>query len=64
LVARRSKEWRSPTGARAETVWSLAADRDYLERLRAVSAADVQSSARRYLTDTYVSLILSPKAAS
>jgi zinc protease len=49
---------------RAETIWSLAAEHDYLERLRAVSTADIQSSARRYLTDTYVSLILSPKAAS
>jgi zinc protease len=48
---------------RAETIWSLEADRDYLERLRAVSAAEVQSAARRYLTDNYLSLVLSPKAA-
>lgn len=49
---------------RAETIWSLAADRAYLKRLRGVSVSDVQSAARRYLTDNYVNLTLSPKAGS
>lgn len=47
---------------RAETIWSLAADRVHLERLRAVSVAEVQAAARRYLTDDYVMLIMTPKA--
>ena len=46
---------------RAETVWSLAGDREYLERLRSVSAHEVQAAARRYLTDDYVRLALMPK---
>jgi zinc protease len=46
---------------RAETVWSLAGDREHLERLRSVSAHEVQAAARRYLTDDYVSLALMPK---
>jgi zinc protease len=46
---------------RAETVWSLAGDREHLERLRSVSAHEVQAAARRYLTGDYVRLALMPK---
>ncbi len=46
---------------RAETVWSLAGDREYLDRLRLVSARDVQAAALRYLTDDYIRLALMPK---
>ena len=46
---------------RSETVGNLAGDREYLERLRSVSAHEVQAAARRYLTDDYVRLALVPK---
>jgi zinc protease len=49
---------------RAETVWSLAGDREYLDRLRSVSAREVQAAARRYLTDGYVRLALMPKGSA
>ena len=49
---------------RAETIWSLAADREYLDRLRSVSADDVQAAARRYLTDDYIRLALMPKGSA
>jgi len=46
---------------RAETVWSLAGDREYLEVLGTVSTHEVQAAARRYLGDDYVRLALMPK---
>ncbi len=49
---------------RAETIWTLAADREYLDRLRSVSAGDVQAAARRYLTDDYIRLALMPKRSA
>jgi zinc protease len=49
---------------RAETIWSLVADREYLDRLRSVSAGDVQAAARRYLTDDYIRLALMPKGSA
>jgi zinc protease len=48
---------------RAETVWSLAGDHEYLERLGTVSTHEVQAAARRYLSDDYVRLALMPKGA-
>jgi predicted Zn-dependent peptidase len=49
---------------RAETLWTLAGDREYLDRLRAVSPGDVQSAARRYLTDDFIRLALMPKGSA
>ena len=49
---------------RAETVWTLSGDREYLDRLRSVSALDVQAAALRYLTDDYVRLALMPKRSA
>jgi zinc protease len=49
---------------RAETIWSLTGDREYLDRLRSVPAGDVQAAARRYLTDDYIRLALMPKGAA
>jgi len=49
---------------RAETVWSLAGDREYLDRLRSVSTREVQAAALRYLTDDYVRLALMPKGSA
>jgi zinc protease len=49
---------------RAETIWSLAGDREYLDRLRSVSAGDVKAAARRYLGDDYIRLALMPKRAA
>ena len=49
---------------RAETVWSLAGDREYLDRLRSVSARDVQAAALRYLSDDYVRLVMMPKGST
>jgi zinc protease len=49
---------------RAETIWTLAGDREYLGRLRAVSPGDVQAAARRYLTDDFIRLALTPKGSA
>jgi zinc protease len=41
---------------RAETTWNLAAERGYVDRVRAVTRAQVQDAARRYLTGSYARL--------
>jgi zinc protease len=46
---------------RAETTWSLEAERGYLDRVRAVTRAQVQEAARRYLTDSYARLAFVPR---
>ena len=46
---------------RAEITWSLEAERAYLDRVRAVTAAQVQEAARRYLTDAYARLAFVPR---
>jgi zinc protease len=46
---------------RAEITWSLDAERTYLDRVRAVTGAQVQEAARRYLTDSYARLALVPR---
>jgi zinc protease len=46
---------------RAETTWSLEAERSYLDRVRAVIRAQVQEAARRYLTDAYARLAYMPR---
>jgi zinc protease len=63
VFARETVEGLALAYGRAETIWSIAADRDHLRHLRSVSAPEVQAVARRYLTDEYVCLVLSPKAS-
>src|SRR5262249_54677635 len=46
---------------RAGTVWSLEADRAYVERLNRVTRGQVQEAARRYLTTSFARLALVPK---
>jgi zinc protease len=46
---------------RAETIWSLEGERGYLDRVRAVTRADVQKAARRYLTGSYARLVFTPR---
>jgi zinc protease len=46
---------------RAETIWSLEGEREYLERLRAVTREQIQETARRYLTESYARLLFVPK---
>ncbi|HMH77952.1 MAG TPA: pitrilysin family protein, partial [Candidatus Udaeobacter sp.] len=46
---------------RAEITWNLEAERTYLDRVRAVTAAQVQEAARRYLTDAYARLAFVPR---
>jgi zinc protease len=46
---------------RAETIWSLEADRRYLERVRAVTREDVQTAARRYLSHGHARLAFRPR---
>ncbi len=46
---------------RAEITWTLEAERAYLDRVRAVTAAQVQEAARRYLTDSYARLAFVPR---
>jgi zinc protease len=49
---------------RAETLWTLAGDREYLDRLRSVTAGEVRAAARRYLTDDFIRLALMPKGSA
>ncbi|HTG10543.1 MAG TPA: hypothetical protein VK746_07075, partial [Candidatus Eisenbacteria bacterium] len=46
---------------RAETTWSLEAERAYLDRVRGVTGAQVQEAARRYLGDSYARLAFVPR---
>ncbi len=46
---------------RAETVWSLEAERRYLDGIRAVTREQIQEAARRYLGASYAKLALTPK---
>jgi zinc protease len=46
---------------RAETTWSLEAERAYLDRVRAVTRTQVQEVARRYLTASYARLAFLPR---
>lgn len=46
---------------RAETTWSLEAERAYVDRVRAVTGAQVQEAARRYLGDSYARLAFVPR---
>jgi len=46
---------------RAETVWSLEAERRYLDGIRAVTREQIQQAARRYLGASYAKLALTPK---
>jgi len=46
---------------RAETVWSLAAERAYLDQVRAVTREQVREAARRYLTSSYARLAFVPR---
>lgn len=46
---------------RAEITWSLEAERGYVDRVRAVTRAEVQEAARRYLTDSYARLAFVPR---
>ncbi len=46
---------------RAETVWSLEAERRYLDGIRSVTRGQIQEAARRYLGASYARLALTPK---
>lgn len=47
---------------RAETIWSLEAERGYVDRVRAVTREQVQEAARRYLTGSYARVSLVPRS--
>ena len=46
---------------RAETTWSLEAERTYVDRIRAVTREQVQQAARRYLAASYARLAFVPR---
>jgi zinc protease len=46
---------------RAETTWTLEAERGYLDQVRAVTREQVQEAARRYLTGSYARLAFVPR---
>ncbi len=46
---------------RAETTWSLEAERGYVDRVRKVTQTDVLQAARRYLTPSYARLAFVPR---
>lgn len=47
---------------RAETTWSLEAERGYVDRVRAVTREQVQEAARRYLTGSYARVSFVPRS--
>jgi len=49
---------------RAETTWTLEAERGYLDRVRAVTRAQVQEVAARYLTSSYARLTFVPRSGA
>lgn len=59
--ARETVEGLALAYGRAETTWSLEAERAYLDRVRAVTGAQVQEAARRYLTGSYARLAFVPR---
>ncbi|HZP36836.1 MAG TPA: pitrilysin family protein [Methylomirabilota bacterium] len=46
---------------RAETTWSLEAERGYVDRVRKVTRTDVLQAARKYLTPSYARLTFVPR---
>jgi zinc protease len=64
LFARETAEGLALAYGRADTLWSLAGERAYLARLRAVTRDDVARAARRYLTDAYARLAFVPRGRS
>jgi zinc protease len=59
--ARETVEGLASAYGRAETIWTLEGDRQYLERLRAVTREQIQDAARRYLSESYARLVFVPK---
>lgn len=59
--ARETAEGLALAYGRAETIWNLEGERQYLERLRAVTREQIQDAARRYLTESYARLLFVPK---
>ena len=47
---------------RAETTWTLEAERGYVDRVRAVTRAQVQEAARHYLTGSYARITFVPRS--
>jgi predicted Zn-dependent peptidase len=50
------------TYGQAETTWTLDNELQYLERLRAVTVAQIQAAARRYFGDNYARVRFVPGA--
>jgi zinc protease len=59
--ARETAEGLALAYGRAETIWNLEGERQYLERLRAVTREQIRDAARRYLTESYARLLFVPK---
>ncbi len=59
--ARETAEGLALAYGRAETIWNLEGERQYLERLRTVTREQIQDAARRYLTESYARLLFVPK---
>lgn len=64
LFSRETAEGLAIAYGRAETLWTLQAERFYLEDLRAVTRDDVRRAARQYLTDAYARLGFVPRGRS
>jgi zinc protease len=61
VFAAETAEGRAYGYGSAETLWSLEGELRFLERIRAVTAADVQAVARRYLRGAHARLALVPR---
>ncbi len=62
VFSRETVEGLAVAYGRAETVWTLENERQYLDRLRTVTREQVQEAARRYLSAPYARLAFQPKA--
>jgi zinc protease len=61
VFATETAEGRAYSYGSAETLWSLDGELRFLQRIRAVTAADVQTVARRYLRGAHARLALVPR---
>ncbi|HET7874359.1 MAG TPA: pitrilysin family protein [Methylomirabilota bacterium] len=62
VFSRETVEGLARAYGRAETIWSLEAERRYLDGIRAVTGAQIQEAARRYLTGSYARLAFVPRS--
>jgi zinc protease len=61
LFSRETVEGLALALGRAETVWSLQADSDYLDRIRSVTPEQIRDAAQRYLGAPHATVVQTPR---